>query len=283
MKKSIFALSLSLLFFTADAQIKTPAPSPEGSISQKVGLTEISVSYSRPSAKSRIVFGDLVPYGQIWRTGANAATKIKFGENVKINGQELPAGEYSFYTIPGKEEWTLIFHKNLNHWGTGGDKYNPEDDALRFTTKPKNTTTKTETLTFEIGNLRDDACSIELRWENTSVSFDVQLETDAKVMSAIDEAMKGVSQSTYYQAARYYYDHDKDMNKALEWINKSMEGGNDKFWIIRQKALILAKLGRHQEAIAAAELSIAKAKEAKNTDYVSMNEKSIAEWKKFVK
>lgn len=283
MKKSLLTLAFGFLFLATEAQIKTPAPSPEGSISQKVGLTEISINYSRPSTKGRVIFGDLVPYGQTWRTGANASTKIKFGENVKINGQDLPAGEYSFYTIPGKEEWTLIFHKNLNHWGTGGDKYNPEDDALRVTTKPRNSPGKTETLTFDINNLRDDACTIELRWENTIVSFEVQLETDAKVMAAIDEAMKGVSQSTYYQAARYYYDHDKDMNKALEWINKSMEGGNDKFWIIRQKALILAKLGRYKEAITTAELSIAKAKEAKNTDYVSMNEKSIAEWKKLVK
>lgn len=280
MKKMITLVMSLLLAYGASAQIKTPTPSPSATIKQEVGLSEISITYSRPGAKGRTIFGELVPYGQMWRTGANASTKITFGEPVKINGQDLAAGTYAFYTIPGKDEWTLIFHKNLTYWGTGGDKYNTDEDALRIQVKSQKYPVLVERMTFDIADITDNSCNIELKWENTMVSFTVMMDVDGKVMTSIEEAMKGVSSSTYYQAARYYLEHDKDLNKALVWIDKSMEGGNDKFWILRQKALILAKMGRYEEAIDTARASIAKAKEANNSDYVRMNEKSIGEWEK---
>lgn len=280
MKKILSLFITASLAMPGIAQIKTPTPSPKASITQEVGLTEISITYSRPGVKGRKIFGELVQYGQMWRTGANASSKITFGEPVKINGQDLAAGTYAFYTIPGKDEWTLIFHKNLTYWGTGGDKYNTDEDALRIKVKPENYPVLVESMTFDIAEITDNSCKIELKWENTMVSFNVEMDVDSKVMADIDQAMKGVSSSTYYQAARYYLEHDKDLNKALEWINKSMEGGNDKFWMLRQKALILAKLERYKDAVDTANASIAKAKEANNSDYVRMNEKSIAEWKK---
>jgi hypothetical protein len=280
MKKILSLFITAALAIPGIAQIKTPTPSPKASITQEVGLTEISITYSRPGVKGRKIFGELVQYGQMWRTGANASSKITFGEPVKINGKDLAAGTYAFYTIPGKDEWTLIFHKNLTYWGTGGDKYNTDEDALRIKVKPENYPVLVESMTFDIADITDNSCKIELKWENTMVSFNVEMDVDSKVMADIDQAMKGVSSSTYYQAARYYLEHDKDLNKALEWINKSMEGGNDKFWMLRQKALILAKLERYKDAIDTANASIAKAKEANNSDYVRMNEKSIAEWKK---
>lgn len=281
MKKILLSL---LIVFPAwiNAQINTPRPSPMGKVTQTIGLTDITVSYSRPSAKDRVIFGDVVPYGEMWRTGANASTKIKFSDDVKIEGKDVPAGEYALYTIPNKDEWTIIIHKNTSYSGTGGDKYTPTEDQARFTVKPIAYPVKIETFTINFTDLKADEGYIELLWENTQVRFRVTTEVDKKVMAEIDEKMKGVSASTYYQAASYYYDNNKDLAQALVWINKSLEGGNEKFWMVRTKALILAKMGNYSEAIVAAERSKALAIESKNNEYVRMNDKSIEEWKKLV-
>lgn len=271
----LFAVAISNLVL---AQIKVPAPSPLGTVTQKVGLTEASITYSRPSMKGREIFGELVAYDRIWRTGANASTKIKFDTDVKIEGHDVPAGEYSLFTIPGKEKWTIIIHTNLSHNGTGGSSYKMEEDLVRFEVVPNNNYPVTiETLTFNFTDLRDEQCYIELLWENTQVRFKVQTEVDAQIMADINEKMKGVTAATYYQSARYYLEHDKDLDKALEWINKAIEQ-EEKFWIVRQKALILAKMGRYEEAIAAADQSKQLAQASENQDYVDMNNKSIEEW-----
>ena len=271
-------LSSAILAFAivAQAQISTPQPSPVSTIEQKVGISDFSISYSRPSVKGRVIFGDLVPYGEMWRTGANASTKLKFSDEVSINGALVPAGEYALYTIPGKDEWTIILHKNLSYWGTGGDKYNTDEDQLRFTVKPQEYKETVETLTMQFAHIRDKGCEIELIWENTRVSFEVALDFDAKVMAQIKDAMT-ISQGTYYRAARYYYENGKDLEQALEWINKACEG-NEQYWNTRQQALILAGLERYEEAIAAAERSKVLAAEAGNTNYVKFNDESIAEW-----
>lgn len=280
MKKLIIFI-LAAVSLPALAQINTPQPSPLGTITQKVGLTDISINYSRPGVKDRKIFGELVPFGEMWRVGANASTKIKFSDNVSIQGQDVPAGEYALYMIPRADKWTVVIHKNITYWGVG-DKYTEEEDLMRFDVVPTKYPVKIETLTFNIADVKNDECTIEMLWENTGISFAVNTQVDAKVMAEIAEKMKGVSASTYYQAARYYLENDKDIDQALEWINKALVD-NEKFWIVRQKALILEKMERYPEAIAAAELSKKLAEEAKNSHYVMLNEKSIAEWQKMKK
>jgi tetratricopeptide (TPR) repeat protein len=270
-------------FSLVQAQIDVPAPSPLGSINQKVGLSDLSVTYSRPSVKGRTIFGDLVPYGSMWRLGANASTKFKTSSDITIEGKDVPAGEYALYAIPNKDSWTMILHKNTSYWGTGGDKYSVEEDLARFEVKPNNAyPLMVETMTFQFTDITSEDCYLELTWANTQVRIKIHTDVDKKVMASIDEKMKGISSATYYQAARYYLENDKDLNKALEWINLSLVD-NEKFWMVRQKALILAKMERYDDAIKTAELSKSLAETAQNNDYVRLNEKSIEEWKKMKK
>lgn len=278
MKKTILFLTVSILTFVAEAQVSTPAPSPLGTLSQRVGLTDIKIEYSRPSLRGRRMFGENLPYNEIWRVGANASTKLTFSEDVKISGNALPKGMYALYAIPGPYEWTIIVNKNITLWGADG--YKEEEDAFRFKVKPETTSNKVETLTIDVANIKDEAADIELAWENTKVTFNVTMDTDSKVMTSIKRAMDGTPGDTYFQAAVYYLEHGKDLNQALEWMNKAVEKGGERFWVLRQKSLIEAKLGKTPDAIKSAERSLALAKEAKNNDYVRMNERSLAEWKK---
>lgn len=274
----LITILLIIVCTTAFAQIKTPAPSPLGKVEQKVGLTDFSIEYSRPSKKGRVIFGDLVPYGEMWRTGANASTKVTFSSGVRIHGEFVPEGTYALYTIPGEKEWTIVFHKNLSYWGTGGKDYKMEEDQLRFTVTPNQYATLVETFTIGFSNLTSNSASIQLLWDNTEVNIPISVEFDDVVMQQIEKAMT-ISSGTYYTAARYYLDHDKDMEQALEWINKALDSG-DKYWYLRQKSLILGKLERYKEAIEVAEVSKTLADQAKNKNYVKMNEASIKEWSK---
>jgi len=279
MKNSLLAL-LILCGVTVSAQIETPAPSPLSTIEQKVGLSDVSITYSRPSVKGRTIFGDLVQYGEMWRWGANASTKFTTSDDIKIAGHDVPAGTYAMYAIPGQETWTIVIHKNTNYWGTGGSKYKESEDLVRFEVKANSSyPVKVETMTFQFSNITTSGCDIEFMWENTQLSMKVETQVDAQVMKEIEMKMKGVSSATYYQAARYYYENDKDMNKAFEWINKALVD-NEKFWMVRLKALIQAKMGDYAGAIETAKRSKTLAEEAGNKDYVRMNDKSIAEWKK---
>lgn len=274
----------TLIFFLAAtfgfAQIKTPSPSPTGKISQAVGLINVDVEYSRPSAKGRQIFGDLVPFGEMWRTGANASTKVTFSDKAAVSGISLEKGTYALYTIPEKTSWTIIFYKNTSIWGAPQPKdFKEADVAARFTVPVQNLASKVETFTIEIGNLRNDGADLELSWENTKVVFPIKVDTDSKVMADIDATMSGPKAGDYYAAARYYYEEKKDMKKALEWVNASLEKGGDKFWILRLKANILAELKMYKDAIATAQKSTELAKADGNTDYPRMNEESIADWK----
>ena len=277
MKKIAFLTFILFTSFALRAQIDVPAPSPLGTITQKVGLTEINIEYSRPSTKGRTIFGDLVPFGDLWRTGANGCTKIKINDKASIYGQDLEKGTYSVFTIPDKTEWTIILNKNTELWGS--DEYKKEEDALRFVVKPIQLREKVESFTIGTDNITNNSADISLSWEYTKVTFTVSFDTDSKVVADIKSKMDGPSASTYYQSARYYFDSGKDLTTALEWINKSIEKGGEKFWIVRQKALIQAGLKDYKGAIATAERSMQLAKEADNGDYIRLNEKSIMEWK----
>lgn len=279
MKRTILVFfSVALIFSALNAQIRTPQPSPTAKIEQSVGLSTITVDYSRPGVKGRKVFGDLVAYGQYWRTGANSGTKVTFSDDVKIAGKELKKGKYSLFTIPGEMEWTIIFHKNADLNVPGDADYKMTDEALRFMAKPTKTSAPVESFTIEFDNIKDGGADLYLAWENTKVSFNIDVNTDAKVVASINSVMAGPSGGDYMAAANYYMNSGKDMNKAVEWAAKGVSLGANQFWNLRAYSLILAKAGKTSEAIAAAKESLAKAKEANNGDYVKMNEKSIADW-----
>ncbi len=282
MKSYYFTTLILLAAITAgSAQIKTPAPSPVGYIRQEVGLIKVEVEYSRPSMKGRKIFGGLVPFGEMWRTGANASTKVTFSENVQVNNISLDKGTYALYTIPGDKEWTIIFYKNTTFWGTPEPKDFKEDDvAARFKAPVMTTTDKIETLTMHIAGLRNNGADLEIMWENTRVSIPILVDTDTKVMTDIKATMAGPKAGDYYAAARYYFEEGKDMQQALEWVNKSLEMGGEKFWILRLKANIQATLGMYKDAITTANRSTELAKADGNTDYPRMNDSSISEWKK---
>jgi hypothetical protein len=277
MKKVLLIVMTAFIAVTTNAQIKAPQPSPVGKITQNIGLTDITIEYSRPSMKGRKVFGVLVPYNELWRTGANASTKVTFSENVKVGGQELKKGTYALYSIPGEKEWTIIFNKNIDHWGADG--YKQEEDVCRFTVKPISFPSTVESFTISIDNLKNGSCDISLAWDKTQVTIPVVLTTDESMVSSIKKAMDGPSAGDYYAAARYYHEENKDVKQALEWVNKSLEKGGDKFWILRLKALLQAKSGDYSGAITTAEKSSELAKKEDNSDYPRMNDESIKEWK----
>lgn len=280
MQKLIILSTLAFLLActTSFAQIKTPSASPTGKISQEFGLVKMDIEYSRPSTKGRKIFGELVPFGEMWRTGANASTKVTFSDKVKVNGSELAMGTYALYTIPDEKEWTVIFYKNTNFWGVPGKDFTENDVAVKFMVKPVALKETVETLTFNISNLKNSGADVEMSWELTKLVIPVTVDTDAKVLADIKSQMEGPSATTYYQAARYYLEEKKDLNVALAWIQMALDK-SEKFYMVRTKALILAELGRYKDAIAAAERSTELAKIDSNTDYPRMNDKSIAEWK----
>lgn len=280
MKNVFFTVALLMVAtLFANAQVKTPAASPSAKMMETVGMTDVTIDYSRPSMKERQIFGGLVPYGEMWRTGANASTKITFSSDVSIEGNDLKAGTYALYTIPNEGEWTIIFHKNTTYWGVGG--YKEEEDAFRFNVKSTKIENTVETFTIGVSNIGLGTANIDISWENTMVSFAIDTKVDAQVQSSIEKTLAGPSMDDYYQAAAYNLMADKDLKQALVWIDMAMEkGGKEKFWMVRRKALIEAKLGDYKAAIASAKLSLELAEKAGNKDYVRMNEESIKEWKK---
>lgn len=282
MKKITNLLTLLLLVALTPvfAQIKTPQPSPLAKLSQDVGLVKVDIEYSRPSAKGRKVFGELVPFGDMWRTGANASTKVTFSDEAKVGGITIAKGTYALYTVPGENEWSIIFYKNTTFGGTPGKDFNEADVAARFNVPVVRTADYTETFTINLNSLRNNGANLELLWENTKVAIPISVDTDSKVLADIKNIMDGPSAGTYYQAARYYYEEKKDMDQALAWVNESLRKGGDRYWILRLKAQILAEQKRYAEAIEAAQRSTELAKADGDANYVRMNEKSIDEWSK---
>jgi tetratricopeptide (TPR) repeat protein len=262
--------------FMADAQtIKTPAPSPTQSVKQDFGISTIELNYSRPGMKGRKIFGDLVPYGKVWRTGANSATRLKFSDDVSIGGQVLKAGEYALYTVPNEKEWEIIINKGSANWGTD---YKQEDDIFRVKATPVKLDQRVESFTMQFANVKSGSADLQIMWDKTLVSVPITSDIDKKVMAQIDAAMNKDSRP-YYQAAMYYLETGKDLNQALTWFDKAIEQNPTAYWVYHQKANALAKMGKKSEAKTTAQKSMDLAKTAKNDDYVKLNEKLIADLK----
>ena len=278
-KNSLLVLIMAAGLCTTQAQtLKIPAPSPSQTIKQAFALSDVTVDYSRPGAKGRVVYGDVVPFGKVWRTGANGSTKFTFGDDVKIEGVELKAGTYALYSIPNKDSWDLMFYKDLNLNGNVND-YKAENEVIRVKVKPSQLPMFVETFTINFADVKSNSLVVELIWENTRVAFNVTEEIDTKIMKNIETAL-AVDSRPYIQAASYYYEADKDQKKALEWANKAIEQNPKAFWAVALKAKIQLKLNDKKGATESANKVIELAKEAKNDDFVKIAEKIIDDAKK---
>ena len=265
------------------AQVKTPQASPSANIEQVVGLTTVEVNYSRPSAKGRTVYGELVPYGKYWRTGANENTTVTFSENVMFGTKELKKGKYALYTLPKADSWDVIFYSDTNNWGLP-QEWDDKKIALRVNVKPETLNKSVESFTISLNNLTNDSGNLEISWERTIVSVLFTVPTQEIAINSIEKTLAGPSYSDYFAAAKYYYESDKDPNKALLWVNNAISSApsdNDvPFWYLRLKSLIQAKLGDKRGAIQTAKYSLEGAVKAGNKDYEKMNNDSIKEWSK---
>lgn len=264
---------ICLFTFGANAQLRTPSASPTQNIKQDFGLSTIELSYSRPGKKGRTVMGDLVPYSKVWRTGANQATILTFGDDVIIGGKAIPAGKYGLLTIPEKSSWTFIITKYLNV--TSPDAYKNDSDIVRVSSNIVANKSNAETFTLQFVDVLPTSCNLQLSWENISVSLPIKTDIDKKVMAKIDEVMVGAN-PPYYAAATYYFENNKDIQKAKTWAQKAVDASPNTFYIVHLLAKIQAKAGDKTAAIATAKKSIELSKEAKNSDYVKLNEKLIA-------
>lgn len=258
-------------------ELKMPASSTGQTIMQDFGLGKITLTYSRPNVKGRKIFGSMEPYDKVWRTGANGATVISFSEEVKMDGNIVPAGEYALFTIPGKNEWTIILNKTAKQWGAY--EYKEADDLVRFKVKPINRNDKTETFTMQFTDVMPTSAQLHLIWDKTAVAINLTTEVDEKVMASIDEAMKG-EKKPYFQAAQYYYENGKDMQKALEWMNAAEAADQKAPWIKLWKARIQMKTGDKKGAAATAGEGVKLATEMKNDEYIRLNSAVLAEAKK---
>ena len=278
MKKILIALAIIIANFSIEAQVKTPQSSPKAKIMQTVGLTDVEINYSRPSARGRAVFGNLVPFGKVWRTGANENTTISFSDDVVIDGKTLKKGKYSLYTIPKIESWEVIFYKTTDNWGNPAE-WKEENVALRAAVKPETVNRKTETFTIGINGLDDNFAFLEIFWENSYAALKFEVPTQKTAMANIEKALAGPTAADYFSAAQFLYQSNGDNAKALVYVNKALEMTKDKpFWYSRLKSLIQAKLGDKKGAIETAKASLAAAELANNQDYVKMNKDSIDEW-----
>ncbi|MEN0003432.1 MAG: DUF2911 domain-containing protein [Bacteroidota bacterium] len=270
---AVLALSATL----AQGQIQTPSPSPTATLGLTVGLTDVEVTYSRPSMKDRKIYSKdgLVPFGKVWRTGANAATKFTFSDDVTLAGQAVKAGAYAVLTKPGAKNWeVMLFPYEKGSWSSYTDK----TPAATLNVKPVTVKHTFETFTIDVNNIRDNSATIDLLWENTAVSIPMTVAVDERVMAAIERTLSGPSPGDYYAAGSYMHSAGKDLNKALEYVQKATKVAEPRYWQVRREALILADLGRKSDAIAAAKKSLELATKAGNEDYIRMNKKSIKEW-----
>ncbi len=277
MKKNILLLFMCVGFLSATAQITPVAPSPSAKIMQTVGLTDVTVEYSRPAMRDRAIFGALVPFDQVWRTGANANTVVTFSDSVTVGNQKLKAGKYALYTKPGKDKWEVMFYNNTDNWGTPED-WDETLVAASTTATPVKTATKAENFTIAINNLDTSGATMDIMWDQTMVSVPFTVPTDEKMLASINRIIAGPTGTDYYSAASFYLETGKDIKQAKTWVDMAVEKNPNAYWMWRTKSLIEAKMGDKTTAIESAKKSLALATAAPNPDYVRLNKISLEEW-----
>lgn len=276
MKKLSFSLLALIMAFAMNAQVKMPAPSPTQTIKQDFGMGNIELTYSRPAAKDRKIFGDLVPYNKLWRTGANGATIIRFSDPVEIKGKKVDTGSYALYTIPGADSWEIILNKGVKNWGVDG--YKESEDVVRVTVTPMNMNAKMESFTMQFADIKPESCELHIMWEKTAVAIPITANIREKVKAQLEEALKS-EKKPYWQAAQFYNEYEKNSAKALEYASKAAEANPKAFWIFLYKAKIQKDMGDKDGAMESAKKSLELATEAKNDDYIKMNEELIKKLK----
>jgi len=276
--KSVIVITSILSLNLKAQQLKLPAPSPLQTLKQAFALSDITVEYSRPGAKGRVVFGDVVPFGKVWRTGANGATKITFGEDVKVEGVEVKAGTYALYSIPNKDSWEMMLYKDLTLGGNVAE-YKKENEVLRFISKPTALTEKVENFEINVADITSTTANIELCWEKTRIAFKVTAEIDSKIMKTIESSVIK-DNKPYFQAATYYYDNDKDLKQALEWVDKAIVNNPKAYWVVMLKAKIQFKAKDLKGATVTAEQAKVLATADQDDAYVKQADKLIADAKK---
>jgi hypothetical protein len=268
MKKLFLSFLISGAAFLANAQVKMPALSPVQTVKQEFGMGFIELKYARPSARGRKVFGEVVSFDEMWRTGANAATQIRFSDPVEINGKKIDTGNYALYTVPGKESWEIILNKGTSNWGLDG--YKKEEDVLRFTTAVNKLKQPVETFTISFENMTTDHCDLHLSWEKTDVAFTIITDNRPKMKAQIEAALQQ-EKKPYYQAAQYYNEYETNLPLALEMIDKAIESNKTAYWMLLYKAKIQLKMGDKAGAFQTSKLSEAAAEAQGNKDYIKMN------------
>ena len=271
MKRIVITMLCAAFMSTGFAQLKMPAPSPTQMIRQNFSLGAIELTYSRPVAKGRTIFGDLVPYDKVWRTGANAATLIRFTDEVEIMGKKIDTGTYALYTIPGKDTWQIILNKGVSNWGSDG--YSETDDVARFTVKSMKAKTKAESFTMEFSSVLPSTCILEIKWDRTMVALPISAYNfNARMRADVEKAMTTMTKKPYWQAAQFYNEYDKNTAKALENIDMAVKENPKAYYMWLYKAKIEKDMGNKAAAKVSANTSMTLAKEAKNDDYVKMNQ-----------
>ena len=280
MKHALQLLATGLLLASAaQAQTKLTIPplSPATHIRQSFSTSYIDLTYSRPSLRGRVAFGNLVPNGTVWRTGANTITKVRFGEEVKINGQTVPAGAYALLTIPDAKEWTFILNRDTAQWGTY--EYKQALDVLRVKAKPTKLAAAVETMSLTVENLRPASADLVVSWDRTQVALPIVADPDRIVMGQIEQAMKG-EKKPYVTAAQYYFNTGKDLTPALGWLDEYITANPTRYNGYYWKGKLLQKQGKNKEAIEAANKSLELVKSDKNdvsrTEYVRLNQEVLA-------
>ena len=272
------------MLLMVSAQMKHPKASPLTHMRQEIGLTSVTVEYSRPGARGRKIFGELVPYGRIWRVGANASTKITFDSDVSILGNSLPKGTYALYAFPQVDIWEIVFHTNTTHWGDGRKNYNPEEDALRVSLPPQESNAFQENFLISFDNLTHNSLVMVWRWETTEIRIPIELDTHAIMQGQIEKELReNPTAQTYYEAARYYQEQRIKYETALEYLNKAIDLGGDTYYFHRVKSLVQAAMGTYQMAIQSAQKSRELAALEGKDEFVRMNERNIAKWQQLLK
>lgn len=276
MNKIILSIATATaLFLSAEslqAQIKLPAASSTQTLTQGLGIKNINLSYQRPNVNNRVIFGGLVPFGEVWRTGANNIPSITFEEEVSIEGNKVPAGTYGLFTIPNKNEWTIILSKNVKQWGAY--QYKKEEDFLRFNVKPQTLGSTVETFTIAFENVTTKSAKLTLAWEKTKVGFSITTDQSKEILANIEQGMQG-DKKPYFQAAQYYFNNNLDIKKAVDWVKKADEGNTSAPHIKYWKSRILAKAGDKAGAKQAAQEGIEMATKGNNPEYIKMNTEAL--------
>jgi len=247
-----FAVGLSLSVNAFSQDLKLPAPSPTCVLKQDFSTSNIEITYSRPALRGRKIFGDMIPFGQVWRTGANSATKISFGEDVMLANNALKAGTYALYTIPGEKTWKVIVNKGISNWGVSG--FDDKDDVIQFEVPVQKINDAVQSFTISVDNINNNKCDISLSWENTKVVIPVFADNDKRITQYLETSINNPKRP-YQQAANYYLETNQNLDQALAYTDKAIEENKDAFWLYWLKARIYQKQGKKAEAISAAQKS----------------------------